>query len=342
MMRESDGTTNGGDFSARLIDQFFRRWFFFVLPVIVFAAVGVRSSGNVSEEYETRGTLSASSNPLVESPEVRGSTIGAFESPAAGIARLINEQLRSDAFVETVAERAGLDQALSDEIITTDVIRQQVGAGAQGENLLAVRASWGDPETAYLLVDATINSYLDLLAETVAIDSLEAITFWSAVRSEAQARADTAESELRDYIQTLPVLAEGEQLSTVQELDVARLNATLDAALSQVSDAQSRIDTAELNVEQSKSEAGRQVRVVDPPQRATAPTPETFRKLATVAMFTMMGLLLGLAALVVTTMVDHSIRSISQLRSATGMSSTVVVPRSKALRNWPPSDEQAA
>ncbi len=78
------------------------------------------------------------------------------------------------------------EQALSSQVITLDVIRQQVFASPQGENLLSVRAAWGDPETAYLLVEATVNGYLDLLAETVALDSVEAIDFWTEVRQKTQ------------------------------------------------------------------------------------------------------------------------------------------------------------
>ena len=330
----SETGTGAGDFTARLVDQFFRRWFWYALPVVLLMAVGVRASQNVQEPFISSGTLSASENPLVATPEVRGTSIGQFEPPASGIARLINEQLRSDSFVEIVAERAGLAAALDSEAITLDVIRQQVSVAPQGENLLTVRASWGDAQTSYLLVDATINGYLDLLAETVAIDSVEAIDFWTGIRAEAQTRSDTAEDELRGYTTTLPELDPGERLSTAQELDLTRLNATLDAALADVRDAQDRIDTAKLNVEQSKSEAGRQVRVVDPPRPANAATPETFKKITTTFMFTLIGLLISGVALAVTTALDHSIRSLAQLQSASGMTSAAIVPRSKPLRDW--------
>jgi hypothetical protein len=244
------------------------------------------------------------------------------------------------------AEAAGLVAlalcGVHDALITSDVIRQQVSANAQGENLLTVQASWSDSETAYLLVDATINGYLGLLADTVAVDSVEAIDFWAGIRADAQTRADVAEAELRAYTQTLPELLPGEQLTTEQQLEVTRRNATLDTALADVSDAQARIDTAKLNVEQSKSEAGRQVRVVDSPQRASAPTPETFKKLTTLIMFTLIGVVVSAVALVVTTMIDHSVRSVAQLRAVTGGGSVATVARSKSLRNWPPTREGAA
>ena len=102
----------GSDFSVRLVDQFFRRWFWYVLPVVLLAFVGVRAANNVSQQYVSKGTFSASENPLVATPEVRGTTIGQFEAPASGIARLINEQLRSDAFVDVVVERLRASRTL--------------------------------------------------------------------------------------------------------------------------------------------------------------------------------------------------------------------------------------
>ena len=117
-------------------------------------------------------------------------------------------------------------------------------------------------------------------------------------------------------IRGLPTLAIGEQLSAGQQLDLTRLNASLDSALANVSEAQASIDTARLNAEQAKSQAGRQVRVVDPPTQPTSPQPETFRKIATLVMFTLIGVVISLAALLVTTLADHSIQSVGQLRSA--------------------------
>ena len=127
-----------------------------------------------------------------------------------------------------------------------------------------------------------------------------------------------------------------------QQLDLTRLNSNVDSALANVSAAQGSIDSARLNAEQAKSQAGRQVRVVDPPRQASAPKPETFKKVATLLLFTMIGLLISFAALVVTTMVDHSIRSLNQLRTAANVGSVASVSRSKAFRDWPQSRERAA
>ncbi|MET0911643.1 MAG: hypothetical protein ABWZ99_19410 [Ilumatobacteraceae bacterium] len=325
-------TAQNVDFSARLVDQFFRRWFFYVLPVVLLVLVGVRAANNVTADFSSQGTLSASANPLVETPEVRGGAIGQFEAPATGISRLINEQLRSDAFAREVAERAGLTAAIEQGLITLDTIRGRVSASPQGENLLTVSSSWGDGQTAFLLVDSTIATYLDLVADTVAIDSNEAIDYWTERQTAAQERVDNAQRELTAYVATLPDLEPGEQRTTDEQLNLNRLDLTLTRALEDVDGAQDAIDTAQLNLEQSQSQAGRQVRIIDPPVAPASPGSTLFSKLTTLIMFAMIGLLISLAALVITTLIDHSVRSPAQLRVAAGVDSVAVIGRSKAIR----------
>jgi hypothetical protein len=220
-------------------------------------------------------------------------------------------------------------------LITLDTVRGRVHASPQGENLLTVSSTWGDGETAFLLVEAAIGSYLDLVAETVAIDSTEAIAYWTERQTAAQVRVDAAQDQLSAYVDTLPDLEPGEQRTTDQQLNLNRLDTTLARALADFDDAQDAIDTARLNTAQSQSQAGRQVRVVDPPVEPTAAQSTRLDKLTTMFTFGFMGVLIALAALVITTLVDRSVRSPGQLRVAAGINSVAVVGRVKPVRRPP-------
>lgn len=321
----------------RLVDQFFRRWYFYLLPVVLLVGLGVRAASNVNEEFVSNGVLSASANPLVDAPEVRGTTINPYESPAAGTSRLINEQMRSDSFIRQIAVGAGLESALDSGVITPEIVREQVYASAQGENLLTVRAAWGDPQTAFRLVESTIAGYLNLVAETVAVDSEEATDFWTDIRVTAEERVTTAENDLAAYLRTLPPLGADEERTTEEELAITRLNSAVDAALADVSTAQERIDSAMLNGEQARSEAGRQLRIVDEPSEPTVPESNRVEQLLSLVMFTIIGLLIAGGALLATTLLDHSVRSPAQLRLASDVVSTSVVPR---LRLRKPRDHE--
>ena len=319
------------DFSARLVDGFFMRWLWYVLPVVVLSIIGVTIAQGKDSEFVAEGTLSASVNPLVGQAEVRGITINNWETPASGTARLITEQLRTDAFLMDVAERAGVAELLRSGVITPAVLRKQVWATASGEAFLKVNAAWDDSQTAFLLVDATINAYVDYVAETVASDSLEAITFYGKIEQAANVQADAAEKALIDYLQAHPEPPENGVRDTAEVLTITRLNSTLDSALKAVDDAQGEIDRAQLNVEQAQSEAGRQLRIIDAPRVPSAPQSNTIKRLVTMFLFTLLGLLMSFAALMATTVLDRSIRSRTQLAKA--LQSTNVTASIPELRS---------
>lgn len=333
-MHDNDKTGGAtGELTRRLIDGFFRRFVWYLLPVVLFAGIGVFLAGRTSEEYASSGTLAVSGNPMVDEAEARGTEINVWENAALGTSRLINEQLSTDAFVRDVAERAGLGEALEAEFISTEIIRQQVGSRVLGENSIQVDATWADGPTAHRLVQSTIDAYRELVAEQVATDSNEAIDFWTARREEADLAATEAERELSEYVAGLPPLRTGEEnYPLTDQLKIQRLNDAYDEALEVVDNAQSRIDDAQLNVLQVQSEAGRQIRVIDPPEVPLAPASTTVKRLITVAMMMFVGALVSLTALVITTLLDRTVRSRSQLAAVVGTSATASVPRIKAFK----------
>ena len=53
------------DFTERLVDGFFRRWVLYLLPVVLFVAIGVHAAGNITADYASSARLSATSNPYL-------------------------------------------------------------------------------------------------------------------------------------------------------------------------------------------------------------------------------------------------------------------------------------
>jgi uncharacterized protein involved in exopolysaccharide biosynthesis len=314
-----------------MVDNLFRRFFRYALPVVAFAGIGVYTASTANAEYVASGTLSASSNPLVAQTEVRGGSISIYESPASGTARLINEQLQTDAFLDDVLARAGLTQALDAGLISRDIVRQQISAFDKGENFLGVNAVWNDGQSAYLLVDATINGYLDYVDSIVSGDSVAAIAYWQDRQTEALKDQAAAEQALDDYLAEHPGLSTGTTASTEEELTVVRLDSAVDRALNDVAEAQEGIRIAERAVDDIRSDAGRSVRVVDSPTVPLEPESGVLKQILTVAMFTVLGLLVAIAALLLATIADRSVRSREQLNRITGAEVAVTVPVVKSL-----------
>jgi uncharacterized protein involved in exopolysaccharide biosynthesis len=327
------GTGPPSDFTERLVDGFFRRWVLYLLPVALFVAIGVYTSRGITADYASYARLSAAANPYLTQPTVRGTEISPYESPADGTARLIDEQLRTDAFIDDVASRAGLTEAIDNGAITRVVVRNQIVASGAGQNTLLVSARWSDPDTAYRLVDGTITGYRDYLAGIAAADSLEAVKFWTEQTKAATKEVQAAEDALDAYLAQLPPEPAGnESRPTEQILEIQRLNASIDRALEAERDAQKSVDEAQLTANQAATGSTRELTVIDAPEIAAAPEPVRRDKITVIAMFTLLGVLIGFAALVLSTVADRAVRTRSQLAHATGIGSVVFVPRIKQLR----------
>lgn len=335
------------DFTARLLEHFFRRAVLYLVPIALFAALGAYTAGNQRDEFVSEGRLTASRNPLVEQPEIRTTELVRGESPAGGSARLINEQLSTDAFIDDVAARSGLSQVLVDGTIQRDTIRRSLSASERGQNVFSVRANWGDPQTAFLLVQSTIDAYLGYVDEVLTGDAADAVAFLESQLGDAEARVTTAENELQDFVRSLPPLTSGERPAEVT-LELNRLSEGVQNAQDIVAETERQIDAAELTVDQAQSAAGRQLRIVDAPQAPLEPESSSLQRLITVVMFTLMGVLLALTVLVLATVFDRTVRTRRQLSQVAGCDVVVSVPRlgrarrSKRARRTTSTEQKAA
>jgi len=321
----------GSDFTERLVDGFFRRWFLYAIPVVLFAGIGATSAQRIEGDFDSYGRLSVSANPYIAQPTIRGTDIAFFETPATGTARLINEQLQTDSFIDDVAARVGLADALENGVITRNELRGRISAGAIGNNNLRIGATWDDPDTAFRLVDAAIGNYIDYIVVVATVDSAEAVQFWTTRLEAAEADRTIAEDALEAYVSELPETADG-QRTTEEVFGIQRLNDVIDEAITSAAAAQGSIDDAEFAEVQARSESSRLLRVIDRPAVAEAPTSVKLDQLISLAMFTLVGLVISIAALTFSTAIDRSIRSRSQLVSLAGIDSVAVIPADKQIR----------
>lgn len=294
----------------RLTDNAFRHLIWFLIPPLALAALGVLQASKTLQLYEASGVLSASSNPLVPDQVAPGAPAQFFESTADAASRTINEQLRTDKFLEEVAESAGLGEAVSSGFLDLDVVRSSVWSTPDGTSLVQVRATWADPQTAFALVQSTIDTYQDFLAEAVASDASEAVAFYNEQLARYRSDVEAAEQELISFVAQLPV--EGEP-SVAESFQLQRLTDALSAAESKVVVAENEIESAELTVAQSRSEAGRSLTVVDAPKLPTSPESTLVAQAMTVIAYMLLGVVIAVAALLISTVIDQSVSSTSDL-----------------------------
>lgn len=315
----------------KLTDNAFRRAGWYLLPVVLLTAVGVLQASRTLELYRSTGVLSAARNPLVPDQEISGATALVWESPAESTSRILNERLRTDTFIDDLANRAGLGEAVRSETLDRDVIRKSLQSSASGTSLIQVSATWGDPQTSHALALATITAYEEFLADAVARASSEAETFYTEQLATYEREVTLAETALTDYVKALPPVSDVDLRPADVQLRIEQLSSALRAAQEKVSSTQSNIEAAQLAVAQSRSVAGQSVAVIDAPNLPVSAESRLMSNAVTVLSFFLLGLVIAFGALLLTTVLDHTIASPRDLALIEGVSLVATVPRLRTL-----------
>lgn len=322
----SQRRAGGPAFWYRLTDNLFRRFAWWLLPVVAFTALGFVQAGKTGELYRSGATLSATENPLVGSPAVPGASPQWWETPAAATSRVINEQLRTDTFVDAVAASTGLEGAIDNGFVSREIVRSSIWAYPTGNGILSINATWADPQTSYALVSATIDEYQDYIAEIVASNAAEAVEFYSQQLDRALDERDAAERDLQDFIERFAGDAAGADQPLSIQIEVDQLGDRVDAAEAKVSAARTSIEEAQLQVAQQTTKAGRSFSVIDQPSVPSEPVSTLMDRITTIGSFFVLGLVVAGAGLLITTVLDRSIASAADLLAFDVVTLVATVP----------------
>jgi hypothetical protein len=263
---------------------------------------------------------------LLPNVELSGVAAQYWETPADALGRSINEQLSTKSFLESVAEGAGLGDAVKSGLVDLSVVRSSVWASPAGGSILRVNAQWNDPNVAYQLARSTISEFQDFVATSAASDFTEAETFWESERAKRDLARQAADDELTAFVDALPDLPPGSELPFNDQMQWDRLIAKLDTLEASVAESQANIDEARLAQNQQSSQADRSLTVVDPPEMPGAPESTTMKRLMTLASFVLLGMVIGTAALLVTTVLDQTVASPADVFQVEAVSLVATVP----------------
>lgn len=319
----------------RLLETFFRRWWLFLLPFVLFTAVGVAKAMTTSTGYQSVGVVDVSSETLLSQlTSVRGDVFG-YETPATSTARTINSLLGTDQFVEAVAEDAGLTGALSRGEVSLFGLRSSIGAAPQGDSLLRVAATTANPELSARLVQSTIESFIQYVVDGEVSESRAAEAFFEDQIELYSAEVDRAQAALREYVVANP----GGPLDDRpldEQIEINRLTSAVDVAAARLATAQQKSEEARLATEQSTDDVRQRLRIVDSPEVPSAPQPFLRDAVTTVAVFMIVGILLTCAGVVLATVADRSVRTaddVEQLLELPLLASVPEVRRTRSRRS---------
>ena len=324
--RSNRSQTSGKRLWYGVAENFFRRWPLYLLPLLLLTGVGVLQAKRVMAQYRSVGVLNVASNPLLSTVTPLGGT-GAysFETPSTATTRMINELFRTDVFVRSVAEHAGLKAALDSGLVTIPQVRARVAASSVGDRLLAVTAVWPDARTATQLVNSAVAEYTQHVLDVETKQSTEAEKFWTGLLAGyKQGRAD-AQSALQDYVVANPAPKIGERPAD-QTLAMGTLSGAITQAQAQLANAENKIDEAKLTSQQVTSQTSQGLKVVDPPEVPSAPESIHRQQALTLAVYLFLGVFLVAVVLLVSTLLDRSVRTTEDIDVATGLTGVATVP----------------
>jgi uncharacterized protein involved in exopolysaccharide biosynthesis len=293
----------------RLLETFFRRWYLFVVPVIILGVVGFLSISGTKSKFESSGTFNVEGSTVLSNISGSGSNQNfGYDTPAGATSKQINSTLQTDQFVKDIAARAGLDKALADGTITTQWIRSSLTAASNGSNLVTVIALNEDAQVAQRLAQATIDAYVQSIVDSASSQSAAAVAFFGDQTKTFQTDLDNAQNALNDFVAGHPVAANGQRPED-QQAQIGQLTNAVTQAQNNYNTAVSKGQDAQLSLEQTKADVGQQLRLIDAPAVPVAPQPKLKKMIFSFGTFLGLGLVLTLAALVVATLLNHTILS---------------------------------
>ncbi|MGZ4738011.1 MAG: hypothetical protein ACXVLM_02035 [Ilumatobacteraceae bacterium] len=324
--RSNRSQTSGKRLWYGVVESFFRRWPLYLLPVLLLIGVGVMQAKKITAQYRSVGVLNVASNPLLSTVTSAGST-GAygFETPSTATTRMINELFRTDVFVRSVADHAGLKAALDSGLVTIPQVRARVAASSVGDRLLAVTAVWPDARTATQLVNSAVDEYTQHVLDVETKQSSEAEKFWTDLLAGYKKSLTDAQAALQDYVVANPAPKIGERPAE-QTLAMSTLSGAIDQAQTQVTNAENNIDQAKLTSQQATSQTSQGLQVVDPPEVPTAPESIHRQQAMTFVVYLFLGIFVLVAMLLASAFLDRSVRTVEDIDVATGLAVVATVP----------------
>ncbi|MDQ1423423.1 MAG: hypothetical protein QOD72_921, partial [Acidimicrobiaceae bacterium] len=86
-----------GNTLVRLLDSFMRRWWLYLVPVLLLAGFGAVTASATKDSFVSIGTVSVSSSTLVEKLSQTNNTPNfGYDTPAGATTKQLGSQLQTD------------------------------------------------------------------------------------------------------------------------------------------------------------------------------------------------------------------------------------------------------
>jgi hypothetical protein len=262
--------------------------------------------------FVARGVLYIQSESLLDTlTDFTDNTGSYWISPSQTTANEMNELLQTAAFVRAVIQQTDLEQSMTGgQSVIQEYIketRDDLMVYALGNNQLMVSASNEDPVIAFQLVESVIENYLNWKVNIQRADTESAQEFFTNLIKTYETELTNARQEMRKYLEENPDPIVGTR-SGIQNMDIERLQSTIDLAAARYAKALDSLEETELNLTKIESNVRQTYFLIDAPRVPEEPEFSLRKILINIAAFIVAGVFMSSAAILGDVFLDRSFR----------------------------------
>jgi uncharacterized protein involved in exopolysaccharide biosynthesis len=299
----------------RYVRTFLKRWYLYIIPIIVLPAV-LTAYGYFHLVSYTSSALIFVTKPVFYSPP----DWNPYISPAENVSQSINQLLQSPTFVAEVAAKTSLANHLDlstqygKNVAFTHIVPElSVVPTYAGPNTMQVSATDTDPLLAQQIVQGLLGAFTSYYQSNQQTMDQNASTYYTQQLQAAESQLNQDTLKLQEYLRRNPQCAPP---ATCADPMAGELQQQVSQDQSTVNDWRSRLAAVQQDQQAATSANGQLFQVWDPPQ---LPQRAGTNKKKLLEYYTGggLGIALGLVGLIVAllTQLDRKVYSIEDLRT---------------------------
>ncbi len=313
----------------RILESYFRHRFLYLLPIVMMTAVGVITFFTADVSYISLGVLYVRKESLLTSlTNLQDGGFG-WVTPAKATVTEFSELLKTDAFRRAVilqtdleADMAGGPTSVGETIAA---VGQSVWVQTLGDNLVMVGAAYETPEIAQQLVQATLESFIQWKINVDREESVSAEEFFNSVITVYDSDLEVARENLRLYLEAHPEPLRGDR-PEIERMEIDRLQAEINIAEKQLTNALERQENSSLAVAQAESAVRQSYLIIDTPKLPSQPASSKMDGLVNAIIFVVVGVVLSVTGVLGAALLDRSHRFAIDVRHTLDLPVLAQVP----------------
>ena len=300
-------------FILRLLESYFQHRWLYLIPIVILSIAGGAFLATSKPTFTAESVLYIQEETFLSGlTQVRGNTGFSYSTAADTVSGELSELLLTDSFMRAVVKSTDLEAELSEPNTNLDdfldELQEQVWVERFGANLISVKASHEEAELAQQLSQSIIDSYISWKLITESQENIKAQEFYAELLESYEVDLTAAHDAMRLYLEEHPLPLRGDRPET-EVLEVSLLQDEIDLTEERLKNALDKEEDIRLAINQSETIIEQKYLTIDAPDLPTKPNLSRKKLAISLAAFVMAGVVLSLASLLGSMMLDRSFRS---------------------------------